>query len=271
MEVQWALVFFTVVSGTGAWLFAWSSIQALAKKGELPTRAEAIVTFVLLVVGGCLSVLHLKHVDRIMEALNHPTSGIFIEAAMIGVMCTIVAVYFILLLRGTDERALKAVAIIGTIVGIVFSFACGASYMMESRAAWMTYMLPLGYCASAAAAGAGLNALIKGLARAGDRASSFAGLLAVIGGAVALVACAGFCVHAGPYIGRNGAAGWVVALFVMLAVVVASGAYVYKKPSSPLAASTVTLCCGVAGAIILRVSMWIVGTPLMNLFLMPLD
>ena len=37
MEIQWSLVLFTVVSGAGAWLFASSMIEALAKKDELPT------------------------------------------------------------------------------------------------------------------------------------------------------------------------------------------------------------------------------------------
>lgn len=81
MEIQWSLVLFTVVAGAGAWQFAAAMIEALAKKDELPCRAESIVAFVLLVVGGCLSVTHLKHVDRILEALNHPASGIFVEAA----------------------------------------------------------------------------------------------------------------------------------------------------------------------------------------------
>ena len=70
MEIQWSLVLFTVVAGAGAWQFAAAMIEALAKKDELPCRAESIVAFVLLVVGGCLSVTHLKHVDRILEALS---------------------------------------------------------------------------------------------------------------------------------------------------------------------------------------------------------
>ncbi len=55
MEIQWSLVLFTVVSGAGAWLFASSIIEALAKKDELPSKAESIAAFVLLAVGGCLS------------------------------------------------------------------------------------------------------------------------------------------------------------------------------------------------------------------------
>ena len=107
MEIQWALVMFTVVSGAGAWLFASSMIAALAGRGELPTKLESIVAFVLVAVGGCLSVLHLKHVDRILEALNHPTSGIFVEAAMIGVLCVLIAVCISSCCSAAPERRLE--------------------------------------------------------------------------------------------------------------------------------------------------------------------
>ena len=121
MEIQWALVLFTVISGAGAWLFAFSMLGNLLKKDELPSKLETIVSFALLVVGGCASVLHLSHVDRILEALNHPTSGIFIEAALIGVCCVILAIYFIMLVRGASKSATTAVGVIGMVVCAVFT------------------------------------------------------------------------------------------------------------------------------------------------------
>ena len=149
MEIQWALVLFTVISGAGAWLFAFSMLGYLLKKDATPSKMETIVAFVLVAVGGCMSVLHLSHVDRILEALNHPTSGIFVEAAMIGVLCVILAVYFVLLVRGSSEKARTAVGVLGLLVGMVFTYACGSSYMMEARPAWQTVALPLAYFAFA--------------------------------------------------------------------------------------------------------------------------
>ena len=96
MEAQWSLVLFTVISGAGAWLFATSMMGALAKKSPLPTKVETIVAIVLLAVGGVASVTHLKHIDRIFEALNHPTSGIFVEAALIGVLIVLALIYLIM-------------------------------------------------------------------------------------------------------------------------------------------------------------------------------
>lgn len=271
MEVQWALVLFTVISGTGAWLFAWSSIQALAGKGELPTKAESIVAFVLVAIGGCCSVLHLKHVDRILEALNHPTSGIFVEAAMIGVLCVIIAIFFIMIIRNSGTGGLRVVAVIGTAVGIVFTFACGTSYMMEARAAWMSYLLPLGYCTTAAAAGAGLNALMKALKAGDEKVLSFAGLLGLIASIVALVVCAAYCIQMSDAVTESNGIAWLVILFICLAVTAAASTALWKKPSRGIIPGVIALACGVVGAVAMRVVMWLIGSPLMNLFLMPLD
>ena len=273
MEIQWALVLFTVVSGAGAWLFACSMLGYLLKKDEEPNRAETIVSFVLVAVGGCMSVMHLSHVDRILEALNHPTSGIFVEAAMIGVLCVILAVYFVLLVRGSSKTARTVTGVLALIVGVVFTYMCGSSYLMEARPAWQTIALPLAYFGTAASAGAGLNLFMKAVQKRGGAAVSFAGLLAVIGGALGAVLAAAFCIAAGSYLAeaQNGAIAWAVALFVAAAVVVVCGAVAMKRPGNALAWGTIALVAGFVAAIALRAAMWLVGSPFMNFFLVALD
>lgn len=273
MEIQWALVLFTVVSGAGAWLFASSMLSYLLKKDVTPSKLETIVSFVLVAVGGCLSVMHLSHVDRILEALNHPTSGIFVEAAMIGVLCVILAVYFVLLVRGSSEKARTVVGILALLVGIVFTYACGSSYMMEGRPAWQTVALPLAYFGTAASAGAGLNLLLKAVQKRDETAVSFAGVLAVAGGVLGLVLAAAFCISAGGAIAAsdNSAVLWTVVLFVALVVVIVCGALAMKQPKNALAMGVVACVAGVIAATLLRVVMWLIGTPFMDFFLMALD
>lgn len=273
MEIQWALVLFTVISGAGAWLFAFSMLGSLLKKSAAPTKLESIVTFVLLVVGGCASVLHLKHVDRILEALNHPTSGIFIEAAMIGVLCALVAIYFIMLARNASEQGRTVVGVLIMIVGVVFTYACGSSYMMDARVSWDTIALPLAYFGTAAAAGAGLNMVMKAVEKANDQAVSFAGVLACIAGILGAVLSAAYCVFAAPWIASatNGAITWAIVLFVALALVIVAGAAALKAPSRAAAMGAMALVAGTVAALALRVLMWLVGTPLMDFFLMPLE
>lgn len=268
MEVQWALVLFTVVAGAGAWSFACAVLAALAKRDGLPSVREGIVAIALLVAGGLLSVLHLKHVDRILEALNHPTSGIFIEAALIGVVCAIVALYLILTVRGASERARSAVAVVGLVAGVVFSFECGASYEMQARAAWMTVALPLTYCTTSAALGAGVNLALKAALGREERSISFAGMLAIAAGLVAAACTAAFCLHASAWLGV--AVPEVALSFVALAAVVAGGALAMRLPGKALPSAAVVLCAGAAAAILPRVVMWMVGMPTLDFFLMPL-
>lgn len=268
MEIQWALVLFTVVSGAGAWLFACAMLGQLLKKDAAPGKVETIGSFALVAVGGCMSVAHLSHVDRILEALNHPTSGIFVEAAMIGVLCALLAAYFVLLVRGSSEKARTAVGILALLVGVVFTFACGSSYMMEGRPAWNTVTLPLAYLGTAAAAGAGLNLLVKAALKRDEAAVSFAGVLAVAGGALGLVLAGAFCLVAGVY---GDAIMWAVVLLAALAIEIACGAMAAKKPGSALALGAVAAVAGVAAALALRAAMWLIGTPFMDFFLMALD
>ncbi|MBC2889885.1 dimethyl sulfoxide reductase anchor subunit family protein [Gordonibacter massiliensis (ex Traore et al. 2017)] len=273
MEIQWALVLFTVISGAGAWLFACSMLASLFKKDEAPNKAETVVSFVLVAVGGCMSVMHLSHVDRILEALNHPTSGIFVEAAMIGVLCVILAVYFVLLVRGSSEKARTVVGVLALCVGVVFTYLCGSSYMMEARPAWMSVALPLAYFGTAASAGAGLNLFMKAVQKREGAAMSFSGLLAVIGGALGAVLAAAFCIAAGSYLAeaQNGAIVWAVALFVAVVAVIACGVLAMKQPKNALAWGAIALVAGVLAAIALRAAMWLVGSPFMNFFLVALD
>lgn len=273
MEIQWALVLFTVVSGVGAWLFAFSMLQSLLKRGEAPGKGETVAAFVLMAAGGCMSVAHLKHVDRIFEALNHPTSGIFIEAALIGVSCVLLAVYFALIVRGAGKGPRVAVGAVTAAVCAVFTFACGSSYMMEARPAWTTVALPLAYCATAAVSGAGLNLLVKAAGKQDGKAVSFAGVLAVAAGVVAAVVAAAFSLHAASWLAAadNGALAWAVAMFVGIAVAVAGGAVAWKKPQGAMALAAAVLAAGLVAALALRIAMWLSGTPTMDFFLMPLE
>lgn len=273
MEIQWALVLFTVISGAGAWLFAFSMLGNLLKKDELPSKLETIVSFVLLVVGGCASVFHLSHVDRILEALNHPTSGIFIEAALIGVCCVILAIYFIMLLRGTSKSAMTVVGVIGMIMCVIFSYECGASYMMDARPAWNTIATPLAYFGTACAAGAGLNMLLKGAQKRPAEAVSIAGMFGIVGGALGLVLAGAFFLVAGTSLteSTNGAIMWAAVTIVTAIVLIACGAMLRAKPESVLALGAVALVVGVVAAMAMRVAMWLIGTPFMDFFLMALE
>lgn len=269
MEIQWSLVLFSIVGGAGSCLFSATMLQYLLGKDAEPSKFECIVSFVVLVVGGFLSVTHLKHVDRIFEALNRPTSGIFIEAALVGIMCVLIALYFIMLVRDSAPGARKIVGVLGMIVGIVFAYACGASYMMEARANINSILTPLAYCGTALAAGFGLNVLLKAVQKRSDDVVSFAGLMALVAGIIGAVLGLAFAVRAGAFGGEAIAWAGLLALGVVVAIV--AGYFAWRKPAAGVGAGAMALCGGALAGIAMRAAMWLAGSPLMNFFLVPLD
>jgi anaerobic dimethyl sulfoxide reductase subunit C (anchor subunit) len=284
MAIEWSLVLFTAISGAGAWLFVASALGELSGKGAgengednatahgsklaLPGVLEALVALVLVAVGGVISVTHLAHPDRIINALSHPTSGICLEAAFVGVISLALVVYLLLKVRGASAGAIKAVAVIGLLLGVVFSFSCGFSYMMAARPTWNTLALPLAYLGTAAAAGTALNLLIKMIQKRGQVSLGFAGLLSLLAGAVGIVTALVFVLGAGEVLfgGEGQLSIWVIALFVALAVVCAIGALYFKSSSKSVGFAALSVCGGLVGVVALRVVMWLTGTGVLDFF-----
>lgn len=275
MAIQWILTLFTVVAGTGAWLFATAVLSEAAGKDKQPPRIETIIAFIVTVVGGTISVLHLKHPDRIMEVLNHPTSGIFIEAAFIGVMCLIMAVFFVMILRKSSTNARKVVGIVGVVVAVVFTFECGSSYMMEARPAWCNYGLPLAFMGTTAAAGSGLNLLVKALLKRESENVKFAALMACAAAALGLVCAVVFVgLSSANYQVLSGEIiAWLVVLFVCAIAGVAVGYLTYRRPdhAQVIVLAAVVFVVGFLAALAVRCAMWLTGTATVDFFMMPLD
>ena len=153
MDTQWALVFFTLFAGLGVGLFvavAATEWWGKAKAARLPAAAIALAA---LIVSGISSVLHLGHPGRIFGALGHPGSGIFLEMLLIGLTGLGVIIYIVMLTRGSSDSSRRAEATVTAVPAVVLSFAVGNSYVMSSRPAWDTIVLPLLYMATAAVMG----------------------------------------------------------------------------------------------------------------------
>lgn len=272
MEIQWSLVLFTAITGMGACLFSFATLQALLKKGKLPDKKICIASFALLVIGGCISVTHIiYHLDRIVEALGHPTSGIFIEALGTGIMCVLIALYFIMLVRNVSESARKAVAIITAIVGVVFAFECGNSYFMGSRPAWTTYALPLGYCLTALAGGAALNLLFKAYEKADGEEIAYAGFLTVVASVLGLVGAVAFALFSAGYVfgsGMSVACALLTVALLVLTLLLGLIARKGKKPENALSVGACACATAFVGVVAYRVLMWVVGTPVLDFFMM---
>lgn len=278
MEIQWSLVLFTALTGLAGWLFVCVAVDEFlgcAKKASFPA---AVVSIVVAIVGGLASVTHLSHPDRIMGALSHPTSGIFVEAVLIGCLIVCVAVYLVLLKRGAGAGARKAVAVVGAVFGVLLSFMAGESYLMSARPNWNTQLLPLGYLLTVAPAGIAAYLTVVA-AVAGKGAGEAAGkdaaaslelkpypMALLVAGVLSAVGVLAYTLSAGA---SDGAAFGLLALAVIAGGVVpcVAGALLPKKPESLLALAAVSCVCALVGAIAYRCIMWVVTVPVADLLM----
>ena len=263
MEIQWSLVLFTALTGTAGWMYACVAADEFLKKAPKSAFVASIVAFVVAVVGGLASVTHLSHPDRMLNALQHPTSGIFVEAALIGCFCVCVAIYAIMVKRGVSESARKVVVVIGAAFGIALSFMAGESYMMEARPNWNTPLLPLGYLGTAIPAGVAAYLTVVAARKEIDDAKPYAVTL-LVGGVVAAVTALAYGLSAGAL---DATTGMLLALCVVGAGVVpaACGAVLRTKANSLLALAAASLVCALVGAVAYRCIMWLITVPVSDL------
>ncbi|CDX04468.1 anaerobic dimethyl sulfoxide reductase subunit C (anchor subunit) [Desulfitobacterium sp. LBE] len=154
MSIEWTLIAFTVFVGLGCGTFVSSVIMTewvgMAKQVRV---TSSIVALVALAIGGFSSVLHLGHPERIFGALGHPTSGIFMESTMLGLVALDIIIYLVAMRRNASNSTLKLISTVGTIPAIILAFAVGYTYVLAARPAWNTLILPFIYLASAGVMG----------------------------------------------------------------------------------------------------------------------
>lgn len=253
MAIQWSLVIFTALTGLGGWMFACVAFDSVSGRNQGKSLPAALVSLAVMVVGGVASVTHLSHPERMLAALSHPTSGIFTEAALVGLTSACIIVFAVLVAKGASETAQKAFAVLGAVFGIALSFMAGYSYMMSSTAVWDNILLPVGYLCTAIPAGVAAYLAVVGVeCEAGSlRALS---IVLVAGGILAAVSSIAWPASAG-------VAGSVVALLAASVVLsgivpVVCGALLPKRPEQILAVCLIALVACLVGMVCFRCMMW---------------
>lgn len=264
MDIQWSLVLFTTLAGGGAWLSVCLGFNEVVPKAkDASTKmVAAVVALVLIVAGGLASVTHLSHPDRIMAALGHPTSGIFMEALFVGLVSLALIILIVMLKRGAS---LKAIGVVVGVLGLVMTFVLGYSYMMEARAAWNTVLMPLGYMFTAAPLGIGLWAALCAAKKEEASAVSFAGTLTAVAGIIAAVVVVAYGFVSGAAVGEQAALLWAAALAGGILPAIC-GFMMMKKPAQGVALGSAAAVLAVVGCLGFRCLMWLVGTGVDNFF-----
>lgn len=263
MEIQWSLVLFTALTGAAGWMFACVAVDEFLCRAKTSALPASIGAFILAVVGGLASVTHLSHPENILGALSHPTSGIFVEAVLVGCFCLFVALYALLIKRKASAGACKAIAVIAAVLGIALSFMAGESYLMEARTNWNTQLLPLGYMLTAAPVGvAAYLAVVATRQKDADLKPYVMALIA--SGALAAVGAVLYVFAAGAL---GEAALLLVGCVVCAGVVpIVCGVMLQTQADKLLALSALSAVAALAGAVMYRCIMWMITVPIVDIF-----
>lgn len=235
-------------------MFVGVAADKLLGRNDDKLFSASIVAICAMVVGGIASITHLAHPENILSALNHPASGIFIEAVLCGLAIVAMAVFAILIKRGSSEGAQKAFAVLGAAIGVILSFMAGHSYIMSAVSTWNTMLLPVGYLCTSIPVGAALY-LCMVAKNATAESVQVAAVLLVAGGILAAIVSIAYVVAVGAFawLGVLTCVGCVLVGGVVPAV---CGYIALKKPEKAFTISIVALCCAFMGAIVFRCAMW---------------
>lgn len=265
MEIQWPLTFFSVLAGCGGVVLACTGLaelQGSAKRTRVPAVAAALI---LIVAGGCFSVLHLEQKANIMAAAANvfSFSAISLELVFVG-LTAVFSVLYLLFRRTENSLGCKVAAVCGIVSGLLLAFVTGSGYRMEAQPNWNTYLLPIAYLTSNLASGSLVFLAIAAIrAEEPDEIRRFS-LIAV---ACSILAIIGYIAY-GAFVGFA-----ADPLLLWLGCVVIGGvaacacAFMAKtKEGLALPFSLAGSVCSLVGAVCFRTVMWLLGTGWLDLF-----
>ena len=283
MEVQWALVIFTLFICLASGLFAGTGILVLLGKGKKIWLPAIITSFVALVIGGLASFFHLQHWDRLFNGFGNPTSGITQE--LIGLVIFVIAlvVYYMV---SRKEGTPKWAGILAIVIGIAMVVVMSQSYMMAARPVWYTILLHAFYLAQMVVAGGAGLWLIGAIVKDED-VHQVNARFTTIGGALVIISLVAYVAYVstltftqvGNYfdpseptkamVETTGFAATLLtgdlaiyfwsAVLLGGAVVAILGFLKWKKSNNALIFSSVALICALGGGIAFRAVLYLLG------------
>lgn len=260
MAIQWSLVIFSLLAGCGGILLAFVGLGEFLGIGKKVRDRALIISLVLLIVGGCASVLHLGQPSNIMAAAANifSFSGISVELILLGFNVIVAIIY--LIARNSGEGALKVLGVLGIIGGILIAFFTGNGYVMESQPHWNTITLPLAYLGTALAMGAALYLALLISADSGEEEIAKVKPFVLGCAAIALITVLIYGFAGG--LTSDVVAFWVCAVVIGGIGAVACAYFLPKQKSLAYA----TLACAVVGGLGIRCAMWIAGSGFLEFF-----
>ena len=192
MELQWPLILFTTLTAWACGVFGGAGVLALKGAGKKSQQLLAVLSCVLLALGGICVFFHLQHWERIFNGFGHITSGITQELIAIVVFVVVAVAYFVLARKSDDGGTLpKWMAWVAIAISVVLAAVCAHSYMMPARPAWNSVLEVLSIVGAACLLGPATVAAVLELK---GEDSSACGMPAVVGSAIGAVCTAAYAI-----------------------------------------------------------------------------
>ena len=284
MDIQWPLLIFSVLLGVTSGCFVFLGVGELKGKFKDVRFLGALIAFVCLAVGGCVSVLHMGHPERATHLLGNLGSGLSKELFIVAIM-GIVSLVYLILAKKDYPGVSKVLGVLGALLGLVLPLVAGASYLIAARPAWDSAALPLMYLGGGLAMGMTLMAGLVLLRGKASEEGGFALKLALAGVVIMVVTSVAYVVWiaVAPYQAPSRSierllAGDLAVMFWLGVVVVGlvaptalmalacvkatkgEGGTGTVKPSTLAGYMFAACACSAVGAVVLRVIMYGVGT-----------
>lgn len=264
MVIEWSLVLFTLIAGAGAGMLVFAGLGEFLGASKKTRFVSGVVALILLIAGGCFSLLHLANPANVMAAASNifSFSPISLELIFLG-LCALIAIVYVVLVN-RESLASKILGVCGIVAGLIFCYVSGHGYeVIAVRAAWATPALSVSYLASSLTLGGFFFLLVQVLQK--DEAASIKkiSLIVLI---IALLETVAFALYAATApLGDAALIMWIGGLVVGGLIAVIAALLLWLKNISAMV--YLGAIAALVGGCVFRVVMWMAASPYVpNLF-----
>ncbi|MDR0308805.1 MAG: dimethyl sulfoxide reductase anchor subunit [Coriobacteriales bacterium] len=266
MAIQWTLVLFTLLAGSGAGLLAFAGFGEFFNTEKKTRFVSIIVALILLVVGGIFSILHLGHPSNVMSAAANLGSFSPISLELIFLILTALVALIYLFVVNRNGAAGKVLGVLGILVGIAFMYVSGHGYeVITARPAWNNPMLSLSYLMTSLTLGGFLFLMFMAIFKDEEAALKRISIVVLIVAILETIALVIYGAMAQAHLAAGMLPFWIGAMAIGGAIAALLAIVVVVKKSKPMI--YIGVLAVLAGGICFRVAMWLAGSAFLpNLF-----
>lgn len=266
MAIQWPLVLFSLLAGSGGAVMACVAISEFRGVFEKTNRSASCIALVLMAVGGFASMVHLAHPQNVMAAVANlgSFSGISLELIFLAATGGTTLVYGVMVFRNMAGVTLRrAVAGVAGLLGVILGYVCGHGYVIEAQPGWDTETLAFAYLGTSLALGAFIYLVVGAMRHEPTEEKQAFSMVAIGASAICLITVIAYLLACDVDSVSE------VALAAGVALLGSVGALVFSvlmKKRFQGVLPWAGLVCALAAGLGLRIMMWQLGTGFIDFF-----